>query len=63
MFENVSDMELAFAYRTAIEISAGYEGNQPLTARGIVGALQREVTRRITRDPSIFTRVQNVPSK
>ena len=60
MFENISDMELAFAYRKALEISANYEGNQPLTARGIVGALQREVTRRITQNPSIFRMVKNV---
>lgn len=63
MFENVSDIELAFAYRTALQISANYGGNQPLTARGIVEGLQREVTRRVRLNPITFTRVQNVSPK
>jgi hypothetical protein len=62
MFENVSDIELAFVYRAALQISANYEGNQPLTARGIVEALQREVTRRIMNQALAFGS-ENVPSK
>ena len=62
MFENVSDIDLAFMYRTALQISANYEGNQPLTARAIVEQLQKEVTRRVRLNPITFTKVQNVPT-